>query len=461
MTSVMVVHDGCGARPERDPRPRPTIVAVAVHRSIGDPLGMKRPSTPRILLVAWGLFIVYGTTLPFDLTPSADTVAEGWRSAHKIPWADPSGGFPSVPDAVANVLLFLPWGFLIGLGRAERRRTAGATILLGGVSALVCSLSVEFLQLFSTSRTSSATDLCTNAVGGTLGAALGWVAGTRYRLAVGPWLRDRLRRDPWSVLAGAIAAGALLWAVAPFDFTLDVGDVKSSLKSLRLIPFGPPLRGAAPPLDPAKLLASLLAWIPIGGVFALTARNGLLSRRTMAGAVFGLAVAVELVQLLIASHATDATSVFLFCVGGAIGWGWVTARPTVKPRAWAGAGLAIWTAATLVAGFSPWQFASPDFAAYGPERFLPFIYYFLRTDVHALGDAVAQILLYLPLGLLADKRAVLVGAVVAAAVEGGQRFVVGRVADVTDVALGILGAGAGTWLVRRALAASGAPAREG
>jgi glycopeptide antibiotics resistance protein len=346
----------------------------------------------------------------------------------------------------------LPWGFLIGLDLAARRRAAGRVILLGGVTALGASLAVEFLQLFSTARTTSATDLFTNTAGGLVGAALGWVAGTRYRVALGPWLRDRIRRDPWSVLVGAIAAGALLWALAPFDVTLDVGDVKGSLKSLRPLPFGPPLRGETPPLDVPKMLASVLAWIPIGGVFALAARNGRLSLRALGGALIGLAVSVEGVQLLITSHATDATSVLLFCVGGAAGWGAVSARPGVTARAWTGPGLAVWTAATAVAGLSPWRFASPDLAAYGPERFVPFIYYFLRTDVYALGDAVVQILLYLPLGLLARRRAVLVGAVVAALVEGGQLFAVGRVADVTDVALGALGAGAGTWLVRRGLA---------
>ena len=359
------------------------------------------------------------------------------------------------------MLLFLPWGFLMGLDRAARRRTAGAAVLLGGLTALGVSLSVEFLQLFSSTRTSSATDLFTNTGGGAVGAAVGWGMSTRYRLALGPWLRDRIRRDPWSVLAGAIAAGALLWAVAPFDVTIDVGDLKGSFKSLRPIPFGPPMRGDTPPLNLPKLLASVLAWIPIGGVFALAARHGCLSGRTLGGALLGLAVSVELVQLVIASHATDATSVFLFCVGGAIGWRAVAGRPRVSAQEWIAPGLAVWTAATLVTGLSPWRFAPPDFAAYGPEQFLPFIYYFLRTDVYALGDAVVQMLLYLPLGLLAPKRAILVGAAVAAVVEGGQLFAIGRVADVTDIALGALGAAAGAWLVRRALDESGPPGEGG
>lgn len=410
---------------------------------------MSRPSIPQRLLIAWGLFIVYGTTLPFDLVPTVETVAEGWRAAHKVPWVGPNGGLPSIPDVVTNVLLFLPWGLLLGMDLADRRRGMAASILLGGVTALGASLTVELLQLFSSTRTSSATDLVTNTFGGAVGAALGWVAATRFRWSVGPWLRERIRRDVWSFLAGAVAIGTILWAVSPFDLTLDVDDVKRSIKSLRPIPFGPSLHGITPPFALSKAIASVLAWIPIGGVFALAGRRGQHSPRLLLGALFGLALATEFAQLLIVSHTTDATSVLFFCVGGAIGWGAVSTRADAEARVWAGPGLAVWIVATLVTGLSPWRFAPADLSRYGPERLLPFIHYFLRTDVYALGDAVVQILLYLPLGLLLRSRAVLVGGVVAALVEGSQLFTVGRVADTTDVALGALGGGVGTWLVAR------------
>jgi VanZ family protein len=111
-----------------------------------------------------------------------------------------------------------------------------------------------------------------------------------------------------------------------------------------------------------------------------------------------------------------------------------------------------------VDGLAPWSFAWPDLAHYTWLRVLPFIHYFLRTDVYALADAVLQALLYLPLGALLAARprgvslaaSAAAGLGVAALVEAGQVFAAGRVADVTDAAVGGAGAAVGAWIWRRA-----------
>lgn len=419
---------------------------------------MRPPSPiPMRLLVAWAIFIVYGTTLPFDQRPGLDTVLEGWNAAHKVPWQNQDGGRASLSDVVANVLLFLPWGFLLGLHLAERRRRLWSTLLLGGGTALAMSGLVEFLQLFSSTRTSSATDLITNTVGGTAGALVGWQAAVRFRLSLGPWLRSLIRREPLTALAGATALGVLLWATSPFDVSIDVGDLKDSFKSVRPIPFGAPIRGDVPVESPWKPVAGVLAWCALGGLATLAARaRGMAHpRRAAWGFAALLAVAAELSQLLIRSHATDATTVLFSWIGLSLGVAVVGRRPERPAVHWAVPALTLWAVSTVVAGLSPWDLAPPTFEGWTLMRALPFIHYFLRTDVYALADATLQILLYLPAGFLLSSRphrtslliAAGLGAAVALTVEIGQLFVVGRVADITDVALGGIGGaiGAGIW----------------
>jgi VanZ family protein len=418
------------------------------------------------LLAVWALFILYGTTLPFDLTPSRDVVAQEWHDAHRIPWQGPDGGLPSLPDAAANVLLFLPWGFLVGWDQLRRGRGAFRAMLLGAGTALAASVTVEFLQLFSSSRTTSATDLVTNTTGGASGALLGVWVRTQVRGSRGDLLRNAIRRDPATALAFAVAAGVMIHAIAPFDVSLDVGAFKASLKSTRLLPFGPPLRGPTPEDRPGEAAETMLAWAIIGGTFALAAGRRL--GKPMAGIV-GLALAAETSQLFIRSRTPDATTVLLAVLGGT-GGAMIVGRMRERPAsAWTGAALLAWTTATLLDGLAPGRFAVPDPAHFSWMQLLPFIHYFQRTDVYALADAGVQGLAYLPAGFLLAIRgrphplrdALVLGALVAGSVEIGQIFLPDRVADITDVAVGAAGAALGAWIrvwARRVGGTAGSPA---
>ncbi|MGH2571458.1 MAG: VanZ family protein, partial [bacterium] len=113
---------------------------------------------------------------------------------------DPDGGPVSLSDAVTNVLLFLPWGFLVALHVASRGRSARAAIVASGLSAFCLSLGVEMLQLLSTERIASATDLVHNTLGGTIGGAIGWLAAGRWRPALEPRLADLREREPLTLL---------------------------------------------------------------------------------------------------------------------------------------------------------------------------------------------------------------------------------------------------------------------
>ena len=84
-------------------------------------------------------------------------------------------------DAVMNVIMFVPIGFIYQLSRRDRIHAGwGAAILVGAaLSGLV-----EFTQMFEPNRFPSVVDLATNTLGAGVGAALAIVAfGPAYMRA--------------------------------------------------------------------------------------------------------------------------------------------------------------------------------------------------------------------------------------------------------------------------------------
>ncbi len=82
-------------------------------------------------------------------------------------------------DIVANVLLFIPLGFLYRLARRNASRHSTLTVLW--IGALV-SMAIESAQLFEVERYTSVLDVATNALGAWLGALLVDRISTRVRV---------------------------------------------------------------------------------------------------------------------------------------------------------------------------------------------------------------------------------------------------------------------------------------
>lgn len=161
--------------------------------------------------------IIYGTMFPFT----------GWRVPEHSPWPFLEGmrhGI-SLSDIVANILLYMPFGFLFALGR----RTRVMPLVL--LAALLLSLGTETVQTFLPGRVSSLLDTATNVFGAFLGAFAALLLGLpsalyKHRLA----LQLRSDRVAWVGIA-ALA----FWACAqliPFAPSLDLGNVKAGLKPL-------------------------------------------------------------------------------------------------------------------------------------------------------------------------------------------------------------------------------------
>jgi len=114
-----------------------------------------------LVLTAAGLVLI-ATLSPFNFTPQSLSLQAIVRKF----FSHPSG----LNDLVENVILFLPFGFgLAGLIRQKGFNGLG-TVLIGAMVSSALSLTVETLQVFLPSRSSSVIDICTNTTGGFLGA---------------------------------------------------------------------------------------------------------------------------------------------------------------------------------------------------------------------------------------------------------------------------------------------------
>ena len=223
-----------------------------------------------ILLVLWGLFIVYGTMLPFDFSASGDLI----QSRLQRLWERPLRGLGgSWADVYSNIAFFMPWGFLLAIWRVGRGSSWWATLVLAMVSGACLSGSVEFVQLFAPKRSTSVVDLVTNTFGSVVGALIGWPLARWIWPVASVRIRQLLLSRPVAACALAVAAGLLFAGLSPSYNKLGASGVAAALKMARLIPFGPSAGGPTPAAKACLWVAELLAWTLVGGLFALAARE--------------------------------------------------------------------------------------------------------------------------------------------------------------------------------------------
>ena len=180
-------------------------------------------ATARSKSLRWTLFVtcvcvvIYGTLFPFS----------GWRTPgdfHRL-FSAAALNDVSATDVFANILLYMPLGFLAGLGRRLRRTPL---ILL---AALLLSLGLETTQAFLPGRVASWLDLATNVFGAGLGittaAIMHWPD-----VGWGRHLATRLRGDRVAWLGIAALAAWVCAQLIPFVPSLAISDLKNGLKPL-------------------------------------------------------------------------------------------------------------------------------------------------------------------------------------------------------------------------------------
>jgi len=401
------------------------------------------------------VFVIYGSLIPFEY--NGRTLSEGIDTFMQIRYL--SLGIGSRADWVANILLYIPLSFFLSAWISTSRKTRLSTkyYFLIFTLCLTLAIAIEFLQVFFPPRTVSFNDLIAESLGTLIGICL-WVAG----------------RNPitklWSQFSrggnSAITSAMILYVIAylvlslfPYDFLISFGELKEKWALGRYGLFLAPNACEKPVWCIAKLGAEVIATIPLGAIAAvfLSCRTGKhYGRLIFLGAI--LAVLIESIQFFEASGVTQGVSIITRTTGilfGALVVLWATPDSLLRLKSMLRPAILLlilpyfFITAFLNGWFEqPWQSIDQAMNRFSDVRWLPFYFHYYSTETVAVISTLANITMYLPVGVgiwgwqvggnkpttgaLARKVAVL-AALYACVMEFGKLFIATKHPDLTNV----------------------------
>ena len=135
----------------------------------------KRTTVALLVLVtaaiAWLLWFLSGKAYVNDAHPVRELLADILGSGRRS--LSPDAFLAVLMPVIANVLLFIPWGFLTFLALDVPSRPRGQTYALTLAGGLLFAGAMHTWQLFLPTRVTAPTDVLANALGAFTGAALG------------------------------------------------------------------------------------------------------------------------------------------------------------------------------------------------------------------------------------------------------------------------------------------------
>ena len=354
--------------------------------------------------------ILYGSLYPFDFRAAGGL---GGALDHLL------GAWParsSLPDLLANVLLYMPFGAALAAIAAPRAGRIAA-IVAAAAAASVVATAVELAQHFLPTRVVNPVDVLSNVAGSAIGALAGLVLA---RMPGRPALfavDDRL-----AILLAAAWVADRLW---PFVPTLDVQQIKDALKPLLLRPV----------IEPPEVLRHLAC----GYGFALLLRAGLPGLATRSRVLVAV-LAVPCLAVFAQGRTLTASAALGAVLAAAF---WLASAPR-EGRGPERILAALMATAVLAVGLAPYEFAGPP-RAFG---WLPFSAFVGGTLLAASAAFIAKSYLFgtlvwsLARSGLPPLAAGLGAACLLGAIGWAQTWLPGRSAGITDavIALGFAAA---------------------
>ncbi len=393
----------------------------------------------KILWLLFTLFIFYGALIPFDFVFSDELVIQRIRGFNWVPFVDADGSRHSIPDVVQNILFFIPFGFLGVLSFARNKFFALFVVTFFG---FVISLNVEILQLLTTDRNTSVTDLVSNTLGAGVGAVTAFIAFGLFCLLMKSASFRKVFNNKFYYL---FIVGFLVIAAStlqPFDFTLDVGIVWSKVKTAFI--------------EPQELTWQLTDELAVGFRFFLFAIITTLWLRSVNNSLWPIAgillsasigVCLELAQFIVISRAPTVQDLMVVMMGCTLGGLFVVIVPRKVPAIiWIVPIVVLTLITAAVQTLAPFEMRI-EHVQMGMTPFLP---YYKASTFHAIANFLEGLIMYIPIGFvlqyaISHRRSafILIALVVAAiayTLEYAQGWIVGRYPDITDVIGAVIGA---------------------
>jgi VanZ family protein len=400
---------------------------------------------------AYAVFVVYGSLVPLDF--HYRPLAAAWDAFLQTPYLHL--GLGSRADWVANILLYIPLGFLATgwLAGASRSRGVAAGIVVF-VLCVLLAVGVEFAQLYFPPRTVSLNDIVAEIIGSVLGIALWLSAGERVMTLCA----EVLQGGPASgrALIVLYTAAYLAFALFPFDFVVSPAELVEKLANIGRTAFFVTASCGGAFQCSAKLALEVLTVAPLGvflGMVTASAGKPSLGRAFGWGILLG--VVIEGLQAFLASGVSQGASIFTRGLGMALG----LAAHRFFRREWLIQYRKQIRAATLIAlpvylllllamnGFFAARLES-YWTAMGKlhgVRFLPFYYHYFSSETQAMYSLLIHAAAYAPIGVMVwifrdgqgGRTSLWISAVTAAlaafAMETLKLFLNGKKPDPTDV----------------------------
>jgi VanZ family protein len=435
------------------------------------------------LTVAYLVLVVYGSLVPFHFQPMP--FAEAATKFRRV--CDLPVQVESRSDWTANILLFIPLGFLFmaALSVNGSRSDEFASALTVVPFCILLSTAIELTQLFFPPRVSSLNDVVAESFGGLLGTALWFGWGKRITL----WGRGLWNGIGDQGLAGRLLPGYLLLLVLihlmPFDLTISPVEVYHKYREgrIQLVPFGSEYSDQFEMVQ--KNFSNLGYYFPVGLLLAGLPRPYWQSTRNWASVAWvGLGVAglIEFLQLFVYSRFCNATDVITGGLAVLAGWGLglrccrcqlgsphgVPASAGAGAQAWnpfTAVGMLLgWLGVLVLVNWRPFNFTlTTGEAAQRLQNmsWLPFFDYYQGDYLNSFDQILDKVLLFFPLGAIlaitpwlasrrvTGARVVLGTGLLATGFEAGQLFLPTRYASVTDVLIESFGAWLGFMVTAR------------
>jgi VanZ family protein len=219
--------------------------------------------------VIMAVVILYGSFYPFDFRIPANGIGPIATFIASV------GDRPGRGDFIANILLYLPFGFFFAQSCAPAsRRTRLPIVVLCGAAM---SLSVELTQYYDQGRVTSFSDFYTNTLGTLLGGLAALAIGAKFRL---PFIGEVTTRPIPTLLIIAWLA----YRMYPYVPTIDLHKYWNALKPIVL----------TPSLTPYDLFREVAIWLAL---YALV--EAIIGRRRSAWLAPLFAIALLFAKILI------------------------------------------------------------------------------------------------------------------------------------------------------------------
>ena len=425
--------------------------------------------------------ILYNTLIPFRFNHNIHDLPQLLGQMNWRPYSSPEGHI-SKTDIVGNILLFIPFGFLLYMILNERG--SRLPLLIATVAGMTLSLGIEITQLFIANRNSAIHDVIHN----TLGSGIGAVLARIYAFQLESFLRKHfyrlLNRKPFLLLLIIIGALQFVAALMPFTVSITVSDLKRSLKSLNLFPFQyqsvgkwlfhEPNQHDALPWNWAGFVENLLFWIVVGYLLYLCYRiywqKKDYGRRLLWGIPLIYFPVLEFAQLFIVSRIPDINDIISGYLGITVGFlVYHLVRPWRRKMYKTHLDLLIiplllYGIFILFAGLQPFDWTFDPAVIHKDltlSNLIPFYAYFRKTSLWNIYDLVNSLTYFLPFSLYWSYRlhqkgkpyssiywkTTLTALLLGLFIELTQVFSFARTAEITDAIAYGLGGTLGTFLI--------------